>query len=149
VAVGAIPGPAVMFDHLEGEGTFHGSLVKGVIETVHHDNSREIPVAVTTIDTLMAELSIDRIHLLKIDVEGFEAEVLRGARCAIRDKKIDLIQFEFNEMNTVSRVFVSDLVDLLSGYRLHRLLGNGDLLDISSVPILRRELFGYQNLVAL
>ena len=149
LAVGSAPGPATMFDHVEGEGTFHGSLVKGVIENVHHDRAREIPITVTTIDNMMNELKLDRIDLLKIDVEGFEAEVLRGAEHAIREKKIGLVQFEFNEMNTISRVFVQDFIGLLPGYKLHRLLGSGDLLDISDESILRREFFGYQNIVAV
>lgn len=149
VAVGSVAGPSVMFDHADAEGSFHGSLVKGVIENVHHDRAQEIPVRVTTVDDAIAEQRLARVDLLKIDVEGFEAEVLRGAKAAISDRRIGAVQFEFNEMNVVSKQFLADFEALLPGYRCHRLLRNGCLLDLSGESILKRELFGYQNIVAL
>jgi len=149
LALGAAPGASVMFDHADTQGSWHGSLVKGVIETVHRDRAQEIPVEIATVDDVMAADGLDRVDLLKIDVEGFEADVLSGARRAIGARRIGVVQFEFNEMNVVSKRFVADFELLLPGYRLHRLLLNGELLDISTASNLKRELFGYQNIVAL
>jgi FkbM family methyltransferase len=148
VALGAKAGPAVMFDHADAQGSWHGSLVKGVIETVHHDRAQEISVQVSTVDDAMAERGLDHLDLLKIDVEGLEADVLRGAHSAIGARRIGVVQFEFNEMNVVSKHFLADFEALLPGYRLHRLLLNGALLDLSGESIMKRELFGYQNIVA-
>ena len=45
---------------------------------------------------------------------------------------IDLIQFEFNEMNVVSRRFLSDFIELLGPrYELFRLLPDGGRLPLS------------------
>lgn len=49
---------------------------------------------ITTVDIFVQENRIDEIDILKIDVEGFEYEVLRGARIALEGKKIEIVQFE-------------------------------------------------------
>jgi FkbM family methyltransferase len=41
-------------------------------------------VPMTTIDAVVAELSLQRLDLIKIDVEGFELDVLKGASQTIR-----------------------------------------------------------------
>ena len=61
----------------------------GASETVDR-----IRVPVTTLDRFAAERGIERVGLLKIDVEGFEPEVLRGARDLLESRRIDLILFE-------------------------------------------------------
>ena len=47
---------------------------------------------IDTIDNYCAENSIDHIHLLKIDIEGHELDVLSGAReCLIQNQSILLL----------------------------------------------------------
>jgi hypothetical protein len=94
---------------------------------------------------LAEELNLERIDFLKIDTEGHELEVLRGAKRLISAGAIGLLQIEFNEMNVVSRVFMRDILTLLPGYRVYRLLPS-DLIDIPKMP-LKSELFGFQNLI--
>ena len=53
-------------------------------------------VPVTTLDSFAATRGIDRVNLLKIDVEGFEPEALRGARGLLSARAIDLILFEYS-----------------------------------------------------
>ena len=48
-------------------------------------------------DTVFEELNLNRIHFLKIDVEGFESDVLTGASSLLAEKKIDYILFELQE----------------------------------------------------
>ena len=43
------------------------------------DREPSIEVEVTTVDTLVQELGLERLDVLKVDVEGFECAVLRGA----------------------------------------------------------------------
>lgn len=52
---------------------------------------RAIPVQVTTLDEAIGR---DRIAVLKIDVEGFELQALRGADRAIADRRITHVVFE-------------------------------------------------------
>ena len=53
-----------------------------------------IPTRMTTVDTFLSENKLERIDVLKIDVEGFELEVIRGAQHALRDGKVKIVQFE-------------------------------------------------------
>ena len=46
------------------------------------------------LDTVVEELNIDRIALLKIDTEGFEAAVLRGATRTLAEIRPALVYFE-------------------------------------------------------
>jgi len=97
------------------------------------------------LDEYAQENSIDRITLLKIDTEGHELEVLKGAQSLLSKGAIDLIQIEFNEMNIVSRVFFRDNQKLLVGYKAYRLLPTG-AIPIGKSP-LKSELFAFQNIV--
>ena len=49
---------------------------------------------VTTLDKFIEEKEIIRVDILKIDVEGFEFEVLRGARNSLTRGKFGVIQLE-------------------------------------------------------
>ena len=53
-------------------------------------------VPVRTLDDCVREWSIDRIDLMKIDVEGYEPEVFAGAARTLADGKIRAILCEFN-----------------------------------------------------
>jgi FkbM family methyltransferase len=53
-------------------------------------------VPVTTLDHFAAARGVERVGLLKVDVEGFEPEVLRGARGLLERRAIDLVLFEYS-----------------------------------------------------
>ena len=148
-AVGDRSGTINLFDCTADVGTELASTVPGVIERIHGESpaAREVPLV--SLDDFLREHEVPHIDLLKIDVEGAELAVLRGAREAISQHRIGAIQLEFNEMNTVSKTFVGDLLQELPGFHIYRLLYNGDLLDITHRHPLYREIFGFQNLVAL
>lgn len=64
-------------------------------------NSLVEQVAITTIDNFCNENKIDKISYLKIDTEGEDLEVLKGAKSFLSEQKIDFIQVEasMNPMN--------------------------------------------------
>jgi FkbM family methyltransferase len=141
-------GTIKFYDYLNSPGTEHATMLKGVIEDIHHSESIEIEVESTTIDDFMQSNLIEHINLLKIDTEGFELNVLKGAEFALNNNKIDMIHFEFNSMNMMSRVFMRDFIKLLSQYKLFRALSNG-LVLIDTKHQLLTEIFMFQNIVAI
>ena len=80
-----------------------------------------------TLDGFCAENKINHIQFIKIDVEGHELFVLKGAANLLQTHKIDIIQFEFGAGNHFSRTCFMDFYVLLdrSGYSMYRLLCNG------------------------
>jgi FkbM family methyltransferase len=147
-ACGGVPGKLLLYDHLDGSGTEHASLLPGVIESIHGDKSIKHEVEVTTLDQFAADRGIAHIDLLKIDTEGTELEVLKGACNLLREGRIRAIQFEFNEMNIVSRVFLKDFYELIPNYQFYRLLRHG-LGPLDPYSPLACEVFAFQNIVAL
>ncbi|MBD2699761.1 FkbM family methyltransferase [Spirosoma sp. BT702] len=80
----------------------------------------------STVDEFSAAQNIRQIDLLKIDVEGHELAVLKGARQMIDEQRIRFIQFEFGGTSIDSRTYFRDFWRLLSpNYTLYRIVGNG------------------------
>jgi FkbM family methyltransferase len=103
-------------------------------------------VAVDTLDHFCEAHRIDHVHMVKIDTEGHELEVLRGAGALMARGALDVIQFEFGGTALDSRIFLRDLVGLLTPtYDVSRLLRDG------TVPVTDdeiEEIFTYANYVA-
>lgn len=53
----------------------------------------EVPAV--TIDAYCQNHGIERIHYLKIDAEGAENDILRGARRMLSECRVDMLQFEY------------------------------------------------------
>ena len=145
-AVADMPGEMVIYDRADREFSYYGSQFKEVIENRGFETRAE-KVGVTTIDEYCKENKIEKISLLKIDVEGGEIKVLQGAREMIAGKAVEYIQFEFNEMNILARTFFADFEGLLVDYELFRLLPDG-LVSLRNEITILKEIYGYQNIVA-
>lgn len=129
------------------EGTSHASLYADVISDIHHREIDSVDVEIKTLDDVAVELGIAKIDFLKIDTEGNELSVLKGARRLLLESNVGVIHFEFNEMNVVSRCFMRDFAAMLKEYKLFRLLPKS-LLELSDMPALT-EIFGFQNIIAI
>jgi FkbM family methyltransferase len=98
---------------------------------LHHPPSEFKPefsetVTTTTLDKFCAEHGVERIDYLKIDVEGHEFSVLRGASRMLSERRIRYIQFEFGEANIDSRTFMRDFFELLApDFEFYRVVSNG------------------------
>ena len=76
-------------------------------------------VNVLTLDQYCKNLSIDKIDYLKIDVEGFEKEVLIGAKNLLKNKSIQYIQLELICYTDIKKEYIlNEYQKLLHGYKL-------------------------------
>jgi FkbM family methyltransferase len=125
----------------------HASLIKEV-----HNNRKETPkeiiVQIDTLDDFVIKNNISKIDFLKIDTEGYEFSVLSGGSKLLKENKVSVIQFEFNEMNVHSRTFFLDFHKLLSeNFHLFR-LSKGKLIDLSHYDTFF-EIFKFQNIICI
>jgi FkbM family methyltransferase len=147
-AMGAASGRLQLFDFAGADGSTQASLDEAAVkffggETIAHD------VAVTTIDEFMAEQGIAEIDLLKIDTEGFDLAVLKGARDALARRAIKTIQFEFIPADIAMHVTMRDFFEVLAGYRIFRLCLNGTLTPLDPYDVKRCEIYVTQTLICL
>jgi FkbM family methyltransferase len=144
------PGRATLFDYasIGGDGSPHASLHRQVIADLHHSDVATIDVEVTTVDEQIESLGIERLSLLKVDAEGHELRILQGAVKSITSRAIDVVQFEFNVTNVISRVFFKDFYETLPGYSFYRMVVDG-LAPMGPYRARTHELFSLHNVIAI
>lgn len=103
-----------------------------------------VNIDVITLDQFVKETHID---LLKIDVEGFELEVLIGAKNLLKENRIKIIQFEFNEVNIIQRRFLKDFYEVLPTFDFYR-LDEKRLIPLNHWQP-KHEIFMFQNIIAI
>lgn len=82
---------------------------------------KEVEVDCTTLDLIMEKNNLEKIDYLKIDTEGAELFILKGAKEALETKKINFIQVEFPTDGTSGTYedagyTPNDLIEYLKGY---------------------------------
>jgi FkbM family methyltransferase len=107
-----------------------------------------IAVNVTTLDAYCEKRGIHHIDFLKIDVEGYEFFVLKGAEKLLKRQGIDYIQFEFSGATIESRVFLKDFIEFFNtyGYDLYRIRAQ-DVQKVEHAP--DKERFTLTNYLAI
>ncbi len=150
IAVGEEKGKIYLFDSKKGGDSQLASCFKNVIEVNYAQESTKYEVDLDTIDNIFEINNLNHIDILKIDTEGNELNVLKGAQKLIENNKINIIQFEFNNMNVVSRTFFRDFVELLSNYDFYRMLPDGLVkLNYDYQYPVSQEIFYFQNIIAI
>lgn len=84
--------------------------------SIPNETATSSEAAVTTGDAYCLSAGIDRINFLKIDVEGTEFEVLRGFQRMLRERRVDIVQFEYGRATILARRFLADYYQLLEDY---------------------------------
>jgi FkbM family methyltransferase len=94
--------------------------INTILEKVDYHDARlpfsKKQAALTTGDIYCAELDIESIDFLKIDVEGAEYQVLQGFVRMLRSNSIKVIQFEYGYANGDANFLMKDFFSLLNGY---------------------------------
>lgn len=104
-----------------------------------------IPISISTLKSYCQSNNIKTIDFLKIDVEGYEMDVLGGAKEMLSD--ISIIQFEFNYHLVYSGHYLKTFYDLLPGHQFFRLMPD-HLKDLGEYDS-SNEIFIMHNIVAL
>ncbi len=119
----------IFFSAGEGEiATLENSNLE--LRFVANKNTEEKTIQTRKLDSVVTTCSdlFNRIDFIKIDVEGHEIAVIRGAKDTIRRFKPKFIQLEFNIYNLMSGVSILKISKLLPDYKLFQLLpGNAGL----------------------
>ena len=112
VALGAMTGSGTL--HKDTEITGLASLTKRALVNAPITE----PVTIETLDSVAG---IGVVDLLKIDVEGHELDVMRGARRLFESGAISLVQFEFGGANLDTHTTFRDFWNFLTerGFALH------------------------------
>ena len=84
MALGAAPGKAEFFMYLRHQGSWSG-LRKGADDV--EVAARVIEVAITSLDEYFADPPLKRLDIMKVDVEGGELHVLKGAARTIQSMR--------------------------------------------------------------
>lgn len=91
---------------------------------------RGLEVPLVPLDELLPASRVPRVHLLKVDVEGFELPALRGARELLQ--RVDRILIESSQRHCARYGYEpGEVYDVLraAGFRLRRLGDTADLPD--------------------
>lgn len=110
--------------------------------------NQKIQCTFKTVDDYCETSQIKSIDFLKIDVEGHELNVLKGAKRMLDEGLIKIIQFEFNEFNIISKSFINDFYNLLPKYSFYRVMPNSTLKEMGPYNS-NLEIFRYQNIIAI
>ena len=135
-------GESQFFEELEAGGT--SSCVPGYSKL---DAIRRI-VKTTTVDESLAEHGLIEVDFMKIDIEGFDLYALRGSRRLISERRVGIVQFEYNQSWMGSGSTLHAAVQLLTDGGMEVFLLNRDGLHLLNLS-LYGEYYGLSNYVAL
>ena len=85
----------------------------GVSHISTADETGGLVVPAITLDAYLAASGVEKVDLLKIDVEGFELTALRGAAEALRTRRIRAVYFEYFEKYLIRVGPPQELIDFL------------------------------------
>lgn len=110
-----------------GEGDFYSKGVGEGTNSLDPVSGAEIErVELSTCDDFLRENEVDHVTMLKIDTEGFDLMVMRGAATSLSEGRIDVVQFEYNWRWLLNNACLRDVFLLVADkpYRLGKLVGN-------------------------
>jgi FkbM family methyltransferase len=120
-ALSDLPGTSLL--HVVGPAAGTNSLypVPGARESASES------VVTITLDSYAERDGVARFAPVKIDAEGHDLAVLRGARALFADHRVAVAQFEYNRGSVLARTFLRDSFEFLPafGYQVGKLIRRG------------------------
>lgn len=146
--LGREPGEFDLYYDAAGSGL--ASLTKRELAHFGVEMAHSEKVRIATLDAYCAGHGIERIDLLKIDVEGHELDVLHGARRMFAQSAIGMVLFEFGGCNIDTRTFFQDFYRFFAERNMHisRITPAGTLFELETYSE-ALEQFRTSNFVAI
>lgn len=116
--------------HYSESGSTLASLTKRRLDHYKTEVARSEIVRIDTIDNYCRVNCIPAIDLLKIDVEGHELDVLRGAIDMFQSRRIQMVSFKFGGCNIDTRTFFQEFWYFFAQFReakIYRITPSGHL----------------------
>jgi FkbM family methyltransferase len=136
---------------VDGEATFFEESAFGETSSLvgghSQQNAKAITISTRKLDSVLHERRAGFVDMLKIDAEGFDLHVIKGAMSALRARQIGVVQFEYNAPWAAAGSTLREAFSLLEsvGYRVYNLNHDG-LFSVR--PEVTGEYFRYSNFVA-
>ena len=129
------------------ESTINSLVPNAVYATRFNKDAQEKSVRVDTIDHFCKDKNVRHISVLKIDTEGNDFNVLKGAKSLLEEGGIDFILFEFNDFGTRKGAIggsLNEIGNFLSKYNFHfiatytdYIVTKGDLFVVANALVVR------------
>jgi FkbM family methyltransferase len=124
VGVGASPGSLEL--HYEEDASSHASFAAEASEVPYVRNTQKALIDVVTLDGFVAERLVgETVDFVKIDTEGFEFEVLQGARNLVSRHRPAAVHIEFNWHHMFRGHSFQMLASMLPGYEVFQFVPGG------------------------
>lgn len=134
--------------HFSPDATSHASFSAEAADVPYVSNAEIRRITVTTLDTYCAtQLPESTVDFIKIDTEGFEAEVLQGAQTVLAQHRPMAIQIEFNWHHMFRSHSLYYLSRFLEGYEVFQLVPDGMARRDVKDPL--SNIFVFSNFVFL
>lgn len=103
-----------------------------------------------TLDRYLGQNGFGLVDFIKVDIEGHETQLLRGAAMAIAERKIGAISFEFGMANVNSRTFFIDFWTIFTavGWKIYRIKHNSTIEPIREYSRSLEYFDGVSNYIA-
>lgn len=134
--------------HYHEQGSPLASLYERDLGALSLSLDKKETISTMTGETYCEQNQVSHIHLLKIDVEGHEIEVLKGFGKFLNADNIDFIQFEYGGANFDSHTTLSSLYRFLEsrGFVMTKIMKDGLCIRPFEFEM---ENFQYANYVAV
>lgn len=131
LALGEFVGNATMFEFRQDGGKINSLVPNAHYHQIFAGEAHQIIVPCSTLDAYCADADIATIDLLKVDTEGFDLEVLKGARGMLSEGRVRFVYVEFNVICAEAGVrggALSPIAEFLQPFGFHFIASYNDLI---------------------